>query len=436
MVARVAHSKRTHEDDKFQSDAYMRSVKSVRKYWREIARYPLYPQALAIVLLLGVLAWSATYSGWVGLFGAVLGVGYLGQYLIGVVQETTLGHAHPPGIVDEIVTQPGYLRLTLLLLYIGIFVAATKLSGWLGIPLLAYLSLGIGVAMLPAFIAVLAVVDDMREAGNPLRLRHFIFNTERGYYALGIPMIVLAWIGYAMHDGLASLLCFAAATYLLVALSHLLGFVACHRYAVLNTDAAVLKQGEDTRRRNAQQDALDKLLGEIDALIARGDPRTACDIMFQEHAGLTNPLQFHTDLYHALQARRQYVHMLVQGKRLIHMLMQVKHTGRALSVYEECLDISPFFRPWDMRGVLQLAEASLQERRPRCFDKIVTSVVLRNPGGPETAALQFRKARYLAEIEKNDAAALEELRPLVTLVSHPLHSRIAALYRALQNKAA
>jgi len=436
MVARVVHSKRTHEDDIFRSDAYMRSVRSVRKYWREIARYPLYPQAMAIIILLGVLAWTANYSGGVGLLGAVLGIGYLGQYLIGVVQETTLGHAHPPGIVDEIVTQPGYLRLALLLVYLGTFVAAANAAQWLGIPLLAYLALGIGTAMLPAFIAVLSVVDDMREAGNPLRLRHFIFNTERGYYALGIPMIVMVWVAYALHGGLTSLFCLFAASYLLVALSHLLGFVACHRYAELNTDSEILKQGDTTRRRNVQQEALDALLSEIDGLVARGDPRTACDIMFREHAGLTNPLQFHQDLYHALKVRRQYVLMLVQGKRLIHMLMQVKHIGRALSIYEECLDISPYFRPWDMRGVLQLAESALQDHRLRCFDKIVTSVVLRNPGGPETAALQFRKARYLAEVEKNEAAALDELRPLVTLVSHPLHSRIAALYRALQNKAA
>ena len=436
MVARAVHSKRTHEDDQFRSDGYMRSVKSVRKYWREIARYPLYPQAMAIIVLLSVLPWIASYSGWVGVLGAALGVGYLGQYLIGVVQETTLGHAHPPAIVDEIITQPGYLRLALLLTYIGIFVAAAKATEWLGMPLLAYLSLGIGIAMLPAFIAVLAVVDDMREAGNPLRLRHFIFNTERGYYALGIPMIVMVWAGYALNGGLTALCCYVAATYLLVALCHLLGFVACHRYVELNTDSEVLKQGEDTRRRIAQQDVLDALLGEIDALIANGDQRTACDIMFREHAGLTNPLQFHEDLYHALRARRQYVLMLVQGKRLIHMLMQVKHVGRALSLYEECLDISPYFRPWDIRGVLQLAESALQERRLPCFDKIVTSIMLRNPGGPEATALQFRKARYLVEVEKNEAAALEELRPLIMLVSHPLHARIAALFRALQNKAA
>lgn len=435
MASKPKQSNRTALRDAFDPDKYMQSVVSVRKYWREIARYPLYPQALAITVLLGALPWIATYGSWFGAFGAMLGFGFLAQYLIGVVQETALGHAHPPSMLEEIVTQPGYLRLTMLLLYIGAFAGLIAMAAWLGLPLLVYLMLGTGVVMLPVFIAVLALVDDFREAGNPLRLRHFIFNTEGGYFALALPMLILAWIGHAF-DGFLSLPCYLAAAYLLVALCHLIGFVACHRYAELNAETALLRQGEDTRRQNLQQDTLKTLLADIDRLTGSGDPRTACDIMFREHSGLSNPLQFHEDLYQALRSRDHDVLTLVQGKRLIHMLMQVKHIGRALTVYEQCLTVSAFFKPWDIRGVLQLAEAALQERRLSCFDKIVTSIVLQYPDSQETVTLQFRRARYLAETERNESAALATLQPLLSAESHPLYPRITSLYRALKGKAA
>lgn len=423
-------------DDQYGSDEYMQSVTSVRKYWREIARYPLYPQALATAVLLALLSLAAMHGNRVGFFGALLGVGFLSQYLIGVVQETALGHAHPPSMIEEIVTQPGYLRLTLLLLYIGAFAGLGLLTATLGMRLPVYLLLGVAVGLLPVYIAILAVTDDFREAGNPLRLRHYISKTEGGYFVLGVPMIALLWLGYGSGGGLITLFCFLAVAYLQMALCHLLGFVACHRYSQLNEETALLRQGEDTRRRNAQQEALQMLLAEIDKQLHAGDPRSACDIMFREPGGLNNPLQFHEDLYHALRARDQDVLTLVQGKRLIHMLVQVGHTGRALTVYEQCLNISMFFKPWEMHGVLKLAEAALQERRLQCFDKIVTSIVVQHPDRSETVDLQFRRARYLAETEKDESAALLTLRPLLSAQSHPLYPRITALYRALQGKAA
>lgn len=436
MARKIQRRDAAPRDDKFDADAYLRSVTSVRNYWRELARYPIYPQAFAIVVLLGVLLWAAAYSNWIGGFGVALGTGFLLQYLIGVVQESALGHAHPPPVMEELGAQPGYLRPILLLLYTGVLAGATGLLGWLNLPLLAHAALAAGVALLPACVAVLAVVDDFREAGNPMRLRHFMFRTEGGYFVLAVPMAVLVWTGHALGGGVVALLCYLGAAYLLIALSHLLGFVACHRYAELNADRELLKQGEDTRRRNAQQDTLKLLLTEIDARTSEGDPRSACDIMFREHPDLSNPLQFHANLYHALRVRDQDVLTLVQGKRLIHLLMQARHIGRALTVYEQCLDISAFFKPWEMAGTLQLAESALQEKRLPLFDKIVASIVLQYPGSPESVVLQFRRVRYLLEVEKNEAAALAGLKPLLSREAHPLYPRITALYRALAGKAA
>ncbi|HEX6550394.1 MAG TPA: hypothetical protein VF117_06945, partial [Gammaproteobacteria bacterium] len=72
MASKPKQSNRTALRDAFDPDKYMQSVVSVRKYWREIARYPLYPQALAITVLLGALPWIATYGSWFGAFGAML----------------------------------------------------------------------------------------------------------------------------------------------------------------------------------------------------------------------------------------------------------------------------------------------------------------------------------------------------------------------------
>src|SRR5690242_16845134 len=100
MASKIRQVSRDSAGNSYEPDVYMRSVVSVRKYWREIIRYPLYPQALLITVLLGALPWAATYGNWIGVLGALLGIGFLAQYFIGVVQATALGHAHPPSTVE------------------------------------------------------------------------------------------------------------------------------------------------------------------------------------------------------------------------------------------------------------------------------------------------------------------------------------------------
>lgn len=417
-----------------EANARLKAAASPREYARWLAGYPLYPQALGCWLLAGVLLWLMLLVGSVVAVALSVILAVLAQYLMGVVQGTALGQAAPPILFKEIVSQPGYVRLLALVTYLLPLTLVVAFAAYFRLEWLAYPLLALGAFVFPAFVAVLALADDVREAGSHLRMRHFILQTGGAYAAVCLPMTLLALLAYGFRGGLVSLVCALLAAYLLVVACHLLGFVALHRYTELNVALEELQRTDTERQTEAQRSVFQKLLTEVDRLIAAGDPRSACFAMFDIHESLPDELKFHEDLYAALCERHQDVLMLVQGKRLIHLLMQKQRIGRALSVYEQCLDISGLFEPWDMKGTLRMAESALQEHRLPLFDKIALSISLRQPDKPEAVALQFRRARYLAEVENDHNAALATLTPLLKAREHPLHARILALYQALKGK--
>lgn len=402
----------------------------VWRYFPELLRYPLQADALAALLPLAALFWLLFFSDVLGLILLPLAMAFLAQFLLGAVQTTALGQRKPPPVMEELTTQPSYPRLAALAAFFLGSTLLMALLAWLRATWLAGVLLFIAVLLLPVFIAVLALADDWREAGNPLRVRHFIAHTHGGYFALALPAALLATLAWAA-GGLTALSLALLASYAVVAACHLLGFSACRHYAEMNTALAELQQDPEAQRLKPQRTQLTALLADMDTHLHAHDARTACDLMFRDFGALADPLRFHEELYAALQSRRQNVLVMVQGKRLIHLLMQERRVGRALTVYGECLDVSGFFQPWDLAGVLKLAESALQERRLPLFDKIAASIVLQHPGSPEAVALQYRRARYLAEIEHKEAEARKLLKPLLAEIAHPLHARILALYRTV-----
>ncbi|MGH8281656.1 MAG: hypothetical protein ACRERZ_05635, partial [Gammaproteobacteria bacterium] len=236
---------------------------------------------------------------------------------------------------------------------------------------------------------------------------------------------------YALSGSVVSLLAALGAIWLLIVTCHLLGFVAFHGYAQMNVGMEELKKTEEMRRLENQQGKLSELLLQVDSMLTMGDQRAACDVMFLDPGPLPDAQKFHEDLYEALRSRGQAILALVQGKRLIHLLMHQNKTGRALIVYEQCLDMSGFFEPREMLEALQLAESALQEGRLPLFDKIAAGIVRRHPGTDEAVGMQFRRVRYLIEAVKDEAGALRDLEPLLSQTANPLYPRIAALHKTL-----
>lgn len=414
-----------------EADQRLAAAPSAWRYFPSLARYPLHRDALIVVLILGLGLWLMLFSSAYLVLLLALGMAFVTQYLLGVVQSTALGYAAPPPFVREILSQPNYFRLLALALYLVplallvLFAAHFRLA-WLAYPLLA-----IGAFLLPAFIAVLALADDVREAGQPLKLRHFILQGRDAYLVVGLSMAALVLAAYAFGGSMFSLLAALGAVWLLMVTCHLLGFVAFHGYAQMNVSMEELKKTEEVRRLENQQDKLRELLSQVDELLAMGDQRAACDVMFLDPGPLHDAQKFHEDLYEALRSRGQVILALVQGKRLIHLLMHQNKTGRALTVYEQCLNLCGFFEPRELLEALQLAESALQEGRLPLFDKIAAGIVQRHPGTDEAVGLRFRRVRYLIEAEKDEAGALRDLEALLSETDNPLYPRIAALHKTL-----
>ncbi|MGH8293738.1 MAG: hypothetical protein ACRESA_09755 [Gammaproteobacteria bacterium] len=414
-----------------EADKRLAAAPSAWRYFPSLMRYPLHRDAFIVVLILSLDLWLMLFSSTYLVLPLALGMAFITQYLLGIVQSTALGCAVPPPFVREILSQPNYFRLLALALYLVplmllvLFAAHFRLA-WLAYPLLA-----IGAFLLPAFIAVLALADDVREAGQPLKLRHFIFQSGDAYLVVGLSLAALVMAAYALSGSVVSLLAALGAIWLLIVTCHLLGFVAFHGYAQMNVGMEELKKTEEMRRLENQQGKLSELLLQVDSMLTMGDQRAACDVMFLDPGPLPDAQKFHEDLYEALRSRGQAILALVQGKRLIHLLMHQNKTGRALIVYEQCLDMSGFFEPREMLEALQLAESALQEGRLPLFDKIAAGIVRRHPGTDEAVGMQFRRVRYLIEAVKDEAGALRDLEPLLSQTANPLYPRIAALHKTL-----
>jgi hypothetical protein len=78
-----------------------------------------------------------------------------------------------------------------------------------------------------------------------------------------------------------------------------------------------------------------------------------------------------------------------------------------------------------------LAEQALQDKRMPLFVRLDTAVRARAPGSDAAVSLQFLKAQALVA-QKQDAAGLALLTPLLARTSHPWAPRIQALHQALQ----
>jgi len=267
---------------------------------------------------------------------------------------------------------------------------------------------------------------------NPINLLGFVFYT-------GIPYLVaclaLAGVGYLMvalsgHVGEA--LMSVLLVYGLVFVCHMVGYVAYHQHEKLGIGVHVARPTAESRALEEQQERLASLLKQMDKLLDARDAAAARDLMLREEtADLINLRSFHEELFEALRQRHQDALSLVQAERLIQLLVKEKRFVRALDIWEQCLDFAKGFVPAPAGLAGPLAEQALKEKRLKLFACIDAAVQARQPPGEEWVCLQFLKAQALVE-QKQDAAALALLAPLVVRGPHPWAPRIQALHKALQ----
>ena len=415
-----------------QADELMVSTPETWRYLPQLFHYPLRGYAMPVVVTLGLGLWLAGYAGPFGMPLSGVMLGFLGYYSMNVVQRTALGHAIPPPLGSEALFQGERLRLLALIAYIGGSAVAAVLASRAGHPGYALLLGLAAVYLLPAFLANLVLQPTLVGAINPMLLLQFVFHTGFPYLVACLALAGVGWMVVLLsgHVGEAALL--VMLVYGLVFVCHMVGYVAYHQHEKLGIAVHVARPTAESRALEEQQQRLAFVLKQVDKHLEAHAAPAARDLLLAESgAGLINPRGFHEELFEALRQRHQDALSLVQAERLMQLLVKERRFPRALDIWEQCLDFAKDFVPAPAGMVGPLAEQALREKRLPLFARIDAAVQARRPAGEEAICLRFLKAQALVD-QKQDAAALALLTPLLASGAHPWAPRIQALHRALQ----
>lgn len=414
-----------------EADQLMVTTPQIWRYLPWLFYYPLRGYAMPIVVVMGVLIWICGYAGIFGFAASSILFGWMGYYSMGVVSRTAQGFAIPPPLGTEVLFEGEKLRLAMLVMYIVSVLLMTVAATRPGHPGWGVLVFIVGVYLLPAFLASLALQPDLLSALNPLVSLGFVWHTGFAYLLACLALAGAGFLGVLLSGHLAGIFTSMLLVYGLLFICHLIGYVAYHRQDQLNLAVSVQRPTAESIAAEQQAVRMQALLAELDKQLAAKNPQAARDAMLKETGtDLANPRGFHEDLFEALRMRHQDALSLVQGIRLIQLLIHQKRIPRALDICELCLDVSAQFMPHPPALTVPLAEEALRDKRMALFARLDTLVEQRLPGTDEAASLQFLKARGLVE-QHQDAAALALVTPLLTRENHPWRARIVALHGAL-----
>jgi len=415
-----------------EADQLMVSTPELWLYLPKLLAYPIRGYGLAVTVTFGIALWIIGYAGVWGIPASGIIFGWMSYYFMDVVQRTATGHAIPPPMGSEVMAQGDKLRLAMLAGYIGAVVLLMLSARSAGHPGIAALVLCLGIYVLPAFVASLALQPDLLSVINPWLLLRFLWHTGVAYMLSALLLAAVGFVGLALAGHLSALSSDILLVYGLVFVSHLVGYVAYHRQEQLGIAVAVEKPTEAGLAAQAQVTRVAQILAQVDRHLKAQEPQAAkAALLADDGAERPNPRAFHEELFEGLRMRHEDALSLVQGARLISLLVKEKRLPRALDILEQCLDVSKDFLPEPSTLAGPLAEQALKDKRLGVFTKLDDAVRAKLPQGEAAVALQFLKAQALVA-QKKDAAALALLTPLLAQGAHPWAPRIQALHRALR----
>jgi hypothetical protein len=414
-----------------EADQLMVSTPELLLYLPRLFAYPVRGYGLFVTVTFGIFLWIIGYAGVWGIPASGILFGWISYYFMDVVQRTATGHAIPPPMGTEVMFQGDKLRLAMLVGFIGAVVLLTLSAKSAGHPGLAALTVCLGIYLLPAFLASLALQPDLLSILNPLLLIKFLWHTGFAYMLASLLLAAVGFTGLALGGHLSAISSDILLIYGLIFVSHMVGYVAYHKQDELGIAVSVERPTEEGRAEQGQAMRVAELLAEVDRHLQANMPKTARDALLSDDgAEQANPRGFHEDLFEGLRLRRQDALSLVQGTRLMQLLVKEKRLPRALDIVEQCLDVSKDYLPEPASLVGLLAEQALKDKRMPLFVRLDAAVRARTPGGDEAVSLQFLKAQALVG-QKQDAAGLALLTPLLARSGHPWAPRIQALHKAL-----
>lgn len=350
------------------------------------------------------------------------------HYLMRVIQHTARGHAWPPAMTGDAVFFKGaFAPLLLPALAVTAYFALRRAD-----PPLAHGIVGATLFVTPAYLFVLATEESLPSALNPLRWLELMLAAGIWYLLPSLVLAAGAWGLFQLSSTAASATLAALFCYTLFSSAHLLGYIGFLRREKLGLHSEV-RDPDEAEREQQQAERLNRLLLIIENALLRKDEDAAAKELRAEPGGPVNVLAFFEDVFQRLLTRGTPYLVHESGRRLITELLKQRRSERALEVAELCFNRHSHFEPNCTAELDMLARQALHSRNFRMFDLLLRNMDERYPNDPYLAQAALLRAQYLAEQRKDDAGALALLQPWLTRSDHPLHGRINALARALQN---
>ncbi len=401
---------------------------SLLRYLPRLLLYPLRPAPALAIALFAFLIFTGLQS-IVAVAALAIAAPWLFAFLDGIIESSSQGEADAPrfGGSQLFMTDASSFKA---IIWPGLI--ATAWFHWRdSAPLLAQTTVLWGAFLLPAYLLA-STKFGLITALNPLRLMALA-------WVLGLPYLLACalfggsiWLLPRLAGELSLFSSILFALYLLVMICHLLGYLAFQRAERLGLDVRHTLSTEDEDARVRQQAILDATLRLLHAALRRKDREAALAVLRTPTEDLADPPAFQEALFSAVALRPEKAIALDQGERLLLALMQRRQLSRALSVYRQCLDISPHFFPTRLTALPQLARHALAEREHALFDAMCEAAEAHADTSDTALELGLLRATDLMDRRHDDAAAravIQRLRPHDR--SHRLSPQIETLARLL-----
>lgn len=418
-------------------NARLHGARSLLAYLPSVALYPLYPELLVLVVLLGAALWL----GFASLLGLWLGVPLLAgllAYLMEIVAASANGYATAPVFTSAHISRLPLLAFKALLLLCFalcvVYVARQSEDVWIRWAVLLVTGL-----LTPGAFVLLGLEGRFTLALDPRSLVALIAGGGGAYLGVALLCCALLWFApdllpaapkateLATGRASAGPLFAVGVVYGAFAAAHLLGAMVHLRREALGLKVTLSGRGEEEEARESLQESVARCWAQVDAALMALDDAAAERLVRTYPYASHPPHPFLEAMFEAALARPKPYLIIAAGERLLGHLVANQRWPRALEVYVHASGRWARFQPAAPAERVQLADAALERGDGVAFAKLVDQL---DDAGAAAAELRFLAARWRAERDGDAAAARALLAPLLE-VEGPLRRKAAAYAAAL-----
>jgi hypothetical protein len=418
-------------------NARLHGARSLLAYLPWVLLYPLYPELLVLVVLLGAALWLSFAS----LLGLWLGVPLLAgllAYLMEIVQASANGRATAPVYTAAHLSRMPLLAFEALLLFAlaicTVFVAGHAEAAWIG----GVALVGVGL-LVPAAFVLLGLEGSLEPALDPRNLVALIAGGGGAYLMVALVCMALLWFApellpaapkateLATGRASAGPLFAVGVVYGAFAAAHLLGAMVYLRREALGLRVTLAGRSAEEEAHETLQESVARCWTQVDAALMAEDDAAA------ERLVRTHPFSAHPPhpwleaMFEAALARPKPFLIIAAGERLLAELIAQKRWPRALEVYVHAGERWARFQPAAPAERVQLATIAFERGHALAFTRLTEHLA---EAGPAAAELRFLAARWRAERDGDETAAKLLLAPLLQ-TEGPLRQKAAAYLAAL-----